>query len=279
MAAKIDSDQRQNTMQIVHHIGLRAGEQARAAFQEAGVTLGSGSGSAGIVSFEIAEDDPRWQRVHSLFGKFRVFDTVTTRFSVAEMESAAYLGMVALGHHGYPEPSDDGGFLSATFDLSGYCRVCGVGANQTAPFRLKKAPALGPRSVLQLNWILDEFFVSPEFYTSTFRPLGVGCRPVVLHKTGAVTDSAVQLEIPDAYVVQAGNVPFEICKNCGRTKYGYSLKGPYPKPVDAGGTIFKSSQYFGSGGQAFRLVLVSNTLYRKLREAGIRGVTFYPCRS
>ena len=79
-------------MQIVHHIGLRAGEQERAAFREAGVDLASGSNSAGIVSFEIVEGDPRWPKVYSLFGRFRVFDTVTRRFSDAELENAELLG-------------------------------------------------------------------------------------------------------------------------------------------------------------------------------------------
>lgn len=89
----------------------------------------------------------------------------------------------------------------------------------------------------------------------------------------------VQLEIEDISDVQLENVPCETCDGCGRTKHRYSLNGFYPRPVHASGAIFKSSQYFGSGGLAFRLVLVSSTLYRNMREAGLRRVTFYPCKS
>ena len=53
-------------MKIVHHFGLRAGEQERAAFLEAGLELPSGTGSLGIVSFEIGEDDARWEKVAAL---------------------------------------------------------------------------------------------------------------------------------------------------------------------------------------------------------------------
>jgi len=262
-------------MRILHHLGLRAGDRERAAFREAGIELPDGARSVGIVGLDMAEDDARWPAAAALCRKLRVVDSVSTEFTSTEMERAQWLGMIARGHHGYPEPSDKGGYLNATFDLANYCRACGAGLKQTAPFRLRKAPA-GKRSILQLNWILDEFFVAPDVWQTVFEPLGVGCRLVILHKTGKVMNSAVQLDIPAIRDLALEDRKPEVCTSCSRGKYRYSLRGAYPESADADVVIFKSSQYFGSGGQAFRLVLVANRLYRKIRDADLRGVTFYP---
>lgn len=265
-------------MKIIHHIGLRAGEQESSAFLEAGVELPSGSKSLGMVSFEIAEDDPRWQRVGAILPKFQTFDTIRTKFSEAEREAAPYLAMISSWQHGYPEPSDDGAYLAATFDLTDFCRACGMGLRQAAPFRLKKAPPWGRRSFLQLNWVFDEFFVKPDVWASIFEPLGIGSRPALLAKTGARLDSVVQLDIPGLRDLKL-DVAGEECLRCGRTKYPYRpvLRGFHPPPSDTSDALFKSSQCFGSGASAFRAILVSNSLYRTIRDTGLKGVAFCAC--
>ena len=261
-------------MQIVHRIGLRFDDQKREEFSRAGVEL---KHDGIMTSFEIAEDDPRWERVLPLTRKFRVFDTVSTRFSQPELKAATYLGMMAVGNHGYPEPSDDNGYLAATFDLSDYCKACGTGAKQIAPFRLKKVPNLR-NSILQLNWVLDEFFVSSEVWKSVFEPLKIGNRQVVLHKTGEPIPSIVQLDIREtADLNMEGRGEPVTCPECGRKKYPLALKGFFPKPPDASAAMFKSSPYFGTGALAFRLVMVSAILYRKIQDTGLRGLNFYPC--
>jgi hypothetical protein len=262
-------------MRILHHFGLHASERERAAFREAGVELPGGARSAGMVSVELTEDDPRWPAVAALCGQFRVFDAVSTQFTEDELDRAQWLGMVATGLHGYPEPSENGGFLHATFELTDYCRACGAGLRQAAPFRLRKAPS-GKRAMLQLNWVLDEFFTSPEVWEAVFLPLGIGRRPVLLHRTSAAMTSLVQVEILAFRDLAMADRAPEVCSVCSRPKYRYSMRGPYPEPAEPDVPIFKSNQCFGSGAQAFRLVLVSNSLYRKIRDAGIRGVTFYP---
>ena len=42
-------------------------------------------------------------------------------------------------------------------------------------------------------------------------------------------------------------------------------------------TLFKSSQYFGSGANAFHLVIASANLYRSIVDSNLKGVTFKPC--
>ena len=165
-------------MTTIHHIAMRIrSEEQRSAFRAHGFEL-----NGPFASFEIAEGDPRWGAVSQL-RRFKVIDTLITRYSDAELDAAAVLGVLAASPRGYPEPSSDWGYLSKTFDLTQYCNMCGIGARQVAPFILKQAPKL-QNSVLQLNWVFDELFVARSVWREVFEPLGIGFRPVVLHRTG-----------------------------------------------------------------------------------------------
>jgi rRNA maturation protein Nop10 len=230
--------------------------------------------SAGIVSFDIPEDDARWEKVAAVCVNFKVFDTVRTQFSESELNDARFLATFACGHHGYPEPRDGHGYLAATFDLRDRCPACGLGKKQVAPFRIKNIKALGKRAILQLNWVFDEYFVTPDVWKSVFEPLGVGYREVLLHSTGSVLDSVVQLDICDSADVNVYDIPFKTCPACGRKKHQREPNGLYPVPVMPRAAIFKSKQWFGIG---VPLVLVSHALYQRIGDAGLRGVTFQAC--
>lgn len=267
-------------MKIIHNIGLRINsEDQLAELGNVGVKLLDGvrlPRGGWITSFQIQEDDPRWDKVALLAKKFRAIDSVSTKFSASEFKAAKSLGMLAKSHHGYPEPSDDNGYLQATFDLTDYCSTCGIGLKQRAPFRVKRASIPKDRSILQLNWIFDEYFVTPRFWSAVFKPFDIGYRPV-LDTNGNELDSVVQLDVTEIGDLKLGDSACSACPNCGRMKYRLLLRGPLPEPPETTAVISKSSQYFGSGASAFRLVLVSHVLYDRLREAGVKGVGFYPC--
>src|SRR6267154_2692942 len=61
---------------------------------------------------------------------------------------------------GIPRTHEKMGYLAATFDLTEFCRNCGVGKKQIAPFQMRKDPGLKSTSMMQLNWVFDEFFTS-----------------------------------------------------------------------------------------------------------------------
>ena len=46
-----------------------------------------------------------------------------------------------------------------------------IGAKQVSPFRMKESPNWGRRSILQMNWLFDEYFVKPEVWNAVFQPL------------------------------------------------------------------------------------------------------------
>ena len=269
-------------MKIVNHFGLRVDtEQERREFEQVGLSLPGGveiPGGGVITSFDIEEDDPRWEKVVALATRFSATHTVRTDFSDPELDASVFLGLLACSNRGYPEPHEKMGYLAATFDLTEFCRNCGVGKKQIAPFQMRKDPGLKSTSMMQLNWVFDEFFTSPEAWAAVFKPEGIKARPVVLEKTGAEIPTVVQLDIQDAVDLDVKDAPFEDCGACGRRKHRYVLRGPYPKPIDAGEkAIFKSKEHFGQDRGAFKLPFISNAVHRRIREAGLRGVQFYPC--
>ncbi|MDJ0945956.1 MAG: hypothetical protein QNJ30_21020 [Kiloniellales bacterium] len=261
-------------MKIFHRIGINPDEVQRRAFQAAGVELETGFGV-----FRIAEADPRWPQVEALVERYSLPDFAETRFTEAEKRRADYLSMGPTWHHGYPEPSEDFGYLSRTYDLLDYCAGCGIGKRQAAPFRFKTAPKWGRQVILQLNWIFDEYFVEPSFWRRVLEPLGIGVRPVVLDRSGEALDSVLQLVIPAGPGLDLDGRPVETCPLCRREKYLPITRGFFPAPEDTDALLFKSAQLFGSGASAEHGVLVSNALYRAFAAEKAKGVAFAPCEA
>jgi hypothetical protein len=269
-------------MKIIHRITTSFDNHSE--FAKVGVELGSPTLGASklkitATTFLIKEDDPRWPEIPSLVERFRAADMVSTEFSSAELLDAKYLKVWPSWHHGYPQPEDDFGYLGATYDLSYYCQKCGIGGRQIAPFRMKKEPTWGRRSILQLNWVYDEYFVKPDVWSAIFKPFGVQCRSVVKNRTGEVLDSVVQLDITEFVDVQVDGLEYEQCPNCSRIKYLPVVRGFLPKPLqEIEASAFKSNQWFGSGASADKSVMFSNDLYRKINAAKFKGIEFGACK-
>lgn len=261
-------------MKIIHNIALSVGEREQVAFSNVGVSL-----QKGFASFKIDENDLRWNAVEGLVRLFKAVHTMTTKFSAQELNGADYLGIVPAWHHGYPEPADSFEYIDRTFNQGNFCKDCGIGLVQVAPFRIKKPPVWGEKSILQLNWVFDQYFVRPDVWEAVFKPRGIGCRPVLLNSTSVEVESIVQLDISDvaALDMTACNTK-QKCALCGREKYTPISRGFYPAPIPiADASMFRSSQYFGSGAVAHRVVLVSASMYRSMKAANIKGVDFKPC--
>jgi hypothetical protein len=260
-------------LKIIHNIVLSVTEQEKQEFRKVGIEL-----ELGFTAFQIQEDDVRWPAVNLLVDKFSAVDTARTVFSSSECKQAKYLGMLPSWHYGYPMPDDDFGYLQG-FDLREYCARCGIGLKQLTPFRMKKAPPWGNRSIVQLNWVFDEFFVKPETWTNVFKAFGIECLPVILHRDGTVLGSILQLKMERVIELDMGDSPYEQCASCGRKKYLPITRGFWPQPlITDQSALFKSSQYFGSGANAFRLVIAAANLYRCFVDSNLKGITLAPCR-
>ena len=268
-------------MEIFHHYGIKLlSDEDRKAFANIGIELELGArlpwGAKTIVGLDLSESDPRWRPAQPLLEKYKITDFPFTKFSRSEIESASSLCMFGKSNSGYPQPEEDFGYLAETYDLTDYCSNCGTGYRQVRPFRLKTIPEL-ECNVLQLNWVFDEFFVARQVWADVFTSFGIECWPVIAHKSGDEVESVVQLKIEHRVDLATRKEEGNKCEVCRRWKIPLSLIGFAPAPVDRETHICRSTQFFGSGGQAFNRIVISASLCNRIRDAKLRGVQFYPC--
>ncbi len=260
-------------MQIIHRISIDSTPEIRRELATMGIVVGA----SGLVTFEIDEAYEAWPALQSWITRRDAFDLISTKFSKKEITEARWLALEPGWQHGYPQPEDTHiGYRTATYDLTDFCEGCSLGLKQKAPFQMKAEPRWGRRSILQLHWIHDEFFVTPEIWSAIFRPHGIGCRPV-LNTKGAELKTVVQLVVQEEVGVKTEGLEAERCTRCGRPKFLPVVRGPFPPLVtEPSSHMAKTREYFGSGGSAFRGILVSQDLARALEAAKVRGASFTP---
>jgi hypothetical protein len=267
-------------MRVVHRIGLRATATQRRELEALDVKLPSGvalpGGGDPVLAFDVDENHPNWLRLSALFRGWRASDMVRTEFTKNELDSASWLELGAW-HHGYPQPDEDVfGYRQATYDLTDWCGACGIGKKQKAPFQMKGEPKWGRNALLQLVWVYDELFVTPAAWTRAFKPAGVACRPV-LNPKGVELETVVQLVVEATVGIITDELDFERCERCGRTKYLPVTRGSFPALRDVPtASVVRSAEYFGSGVQADRRLLISQDLARALTAGGFRGAELKP---
>lgn len=266
-------------MRIMHHVFIEADDKTRREFDRLGLEVEYVDGG-GIMRdhfvFDVAESDPSWPRLQKWISRRHHTDFVSPSFSEGEVAAPRWVELVPNGHHGYPQPEADFGYLNLTYDLSAYCVECGIGAVQKAPFRMRGEPRWGRRGILQLNWVFDEYFVRPLVWATVFRPFGIARQPV-LKRGGGELQTVVQLDVVEEVSVRTENLDGEWCSACGRGKYLPIKRGPLPELLtDPSGDMAKTREYFGSGASAHHGVVMSQKLGSAFRAAKIRGASVHP---
>ncbi len=256
-----------------HRITINVTSEKEKELAEFGIRL-----KPGFRVFRIRESDQRWPIIATKLSQWDAGNYLETEFSESEFAGARWLELMPEWHHGYPQPEDGFAFRNITYRLGSVCRTCGVGGIQVAPFRFTREPQWGRRHILQLNWIFDEFFVRPDVYEQVFKSEGIRSMDAVKNRNGQALQTVVQIRVEQ---IVNTRVPEQMepaeCSECGRSKYRPSGHGVFPPLEDEPSAhIVKSREGFGSGHSAFRAVLISSALYSKIRQAGIKGVTFRP---
>lgn len=260
-------------MQYVHHLSVGwPGNPIRVELESLGFQFNDE-----FAVLVIGEEDDKWTEVSRLATQFSLSDIVTSEFSSKEIRAANFLRLTCNWHHGYPQPEDEYAYRYTTYDPTYYCERCARGLVQRAPFRLCAEPKWGRKSVMRLNWVEDEYFVRPEVMGAVFKPFGIRCRDVYSDKEKKL-ESVVQLEIPQTEISHfMGSHPHVVCDVCGEIKYEGVQNGFFPALCeDCDLPIFKTIEYFGSNLQAYRAVVISQSLCNAIQESGIRGFSFVP---
>ncbi|MGJ5815290.1 hypothetical protein [Paludibaculum fermentans] len=280
-------------MRIIHFLTIDGDDKAIIArLVGLGFELSDAGPRGRPVFFQVAEDDTRWNEVSRLLAELEAGQgyigwRIETAFTSEEKAAAGYLAFDYCWTSGYPEPSDITAvpglrclpFELVNYDMGERCMACGIGTRQKAPFRMKKEPAWGRRSILKLNWVPDEVFVRRDRWESVFRPFGVECGPVLHHRSGTALETVVQLKLEKTASLNLQGVAPRVCPACGRQKYAPDPRGPFPAVLSASAAITKTREYFGHSGTAFNEILVAAALFQRMQSAELRGAGFRPCAS
>ena len=225
---------------------------------------------------EFSDDQQDCELLKAIFKKYDIDLDKRSIFSDEDKINSDYLMTQATWHYGYPQPEDY--YLEACYDLLNYCSECGIGKQQINPLRFSKEPKWGRRHFLQLNWILDEYFVPPQVYNSWFKNLNIGFKNVINHKSNIILENTYQLDIPTVECdLLVDSFVLDVCKKCFRKKYRPIFVGKYPALKQKTQLpIFKSKEFFGSGARAYNLIYINNYLYKKMIDKKIEGLNFIP---
>lgn len=271
---------------------MNAGDLVWSKLEAAGVKITKG----GLIWIcRLAEGDPVWDAFKGdLLKTGRV--TSAAAYSKEELEAAEFLVMMARGHHGFPQLESS---WMHVYDAAGLCQRCGIHDRQVAPFRLRGEFSARNTQFLQLNWVFDEYFVrNPIADTMKNEGItGIEWLVPVIHKSALHSSEVAQMKVettlkPAMLVNDLQRVtcmPMNEERHtshdarpllfCGRVKFHKKNVGPlrfdrvaFAQAPD----VVKTAEWFGSGGSAFRLALVSQKLYRLIATSGWRGVGFEP---
>lgn len=257
-------------MKIIHRIGINPDEKERRIMQEIGIPVPLNE----FFVFELEEGSEKFIRLKPYIDKWRLPDMLRTEYTKQELNAASYLNFLPLWFNGYPMPDYDNGYIGTTYQKHGYCETCGTGLVQQSPFRLKKSPNWGPKKIFTLYWVYDEFFVRKDVYEAVFKKYGIESMPVLLYKKDLLIEDTVQLIIPSIQVPSnLEGQPYEICKTCGMKKYNPQIRGFFPSFKDSvtGLHLFKGMEYFGSGGESFKQIFVSQELRQEMLKYQIKA--------
>ena len=130
---------------------------------------------------------------------------------------------------------------------------------------------------MQLHWVFGEFFVTPSLWRNIFAPLEVASREAT-SKDGSRLQSVVQLVVSNEVDVETAGLVSETCDSCGREKFSPPTRGFFPRVLASPSlAVARTKPWFGSGGSAYRPVLLTQRVRKEMLIAKARGVSFVPC--
>jgi hypothetical protein len=249
--------------------------------------------------FEIDTDNSNMQYIQHIL-RSSDWNTISQRealFSEKDRSDAPFINIYSNKMLGYAKPDGDEDEVDDfpyPFDIYPYYKgvfeVKDTDENygllkgtQIGSYSLNGEPNWGNKDIASANYIEDTFFVKPEIYNDIFKPLNINCLPVFNYKTSLPLKSVVQLvqqgisssklniskeEAEEIIYVDKWNLKKYVLRN---DIYYPSFASP-PQSLD----FFYTQEYFGDGGINLRNTVISQNLYKILKNNNIKGLNYYP---
>lgn len=240
-------------------------QEQRNALDAAGFIPKAGYGRVEIEKLETN------RKILDLIDKWGVKKFAGTIFERKDLDPSSLFAYLGVWDFGYPQPENNFEYIKVTYDTVKCCKECGSGAVQKAPFQIRRQPNWGRKTMFGLNWVMDEIFVNGSIYEQVFKKYGIQIMPVIQFNKNTVLDDTFQLKIPVVDVaLKLDDFQYVLCKSCGLKKYDPQIRGFFPgfKAPLPEFHIFKSQEYFGSGGQAYNRIFFSKRLFNDLQAFG-----------
>lgn len=248
------------------------------------------------IEFYLYEDNPDFSVIKQEIKKFLEPQVIGTEYEQVDINNAEWF-IINTGEYQYPQPEEDFGYLKATFNLDNYCKLCDIGKTQNAPYRLKSEPKQFNNQFWGLHWAFEPIFVRQETKNILEKENVKNIRfsNPVLNKKNIPIDGFYQLHIDtilsngfDNYNTKTITCKVnneENCntdptsKCCGRIKFHHPMIGGYlfdRSIFDNNFDMTESAEYFGSGGSASRLQIVSKRVKSIVDRNKLKGLSFIP---
>jgi len=198
----------------------------------------------------------------------------------------------AQGHHGYPQPENNSW---ERFVYEAPCLRCGVHGPQKAAFHLRRSNRAPHSHFRQVNWVFDAWFVRPEVEGAlrAAKLSGLTFRDAIDHKSGRPLEEVRQLVV-STIIDGTDTTKLQPVTCRPNTEEGSPLPGAKYPPTEPYCGVVKhhpptclvvradslsgvpdvvsTAAWFGSGGSAFRLTLVSRRFAELVQEHSWRGL-------
>lgn len=247
-----------------------------------------------FLEFFIYENTPNFYTLKEELSKYKIQSQIGTIYEKVDIDNAEWF-IINTGSYQYPQPEDN--YKEATFNLENYCKHCGLGKVQKAPFRLKTEPKQHNNQFWGLHWEYEPIFVRQEAKNILEKEKikGISFSNPVLNKKDKIIEGFYQMHIKE--IAEEGfdnhNAQTITCKinneeNCNtdlnikccrRIKYHHPQIGGYlfDKIIfDKSNDIVMSKEYFGSGASANRLKIVSKNFKDLVERNKLKGLYFKP---
>lgn len=233
--------------------------------------------------FDISEDDPLWPQVSKTIEKSKILTVPKAEFTREEISSAEWVRIdpVYFEDEGFPEPHLDDSWKKASFDYDNECPECGIGLLQKAPIRLKGEPNLENNDFMSIFWVYA-IFARPEVLDTMMENniQGFEISPAIDHSSNVSLKTVKQMKVINELSpgIIADNLQRE-ARKCAHIKY-YGISHVVMKYQKSAFVncpdLIRTSEWFGTGHEAFQLVFASHKFVRVYMEHKWKGLYFAP---